>query len=90
MPLLEVALSRTTARELQLKVGDRLVLQPDGEEPDVRHFPQFAQRPLAVVVTGVFEVRDPRAGFWFGDRSLYSRTSRSRQTWTRSSSTVRR
>jgi putative ABC transport system permease protein len=72
VPLLEVALSRTTARELQLKVGDRLVLQPDGEEPDVRHFPQFGQRPLAVVVTGVFEVRDPQDGFWFGDRSLDS------------------
>jgi putative ABC transport system permease protein len=72
VPLLEVALSKTTAQELQLKVGDRLVLQPDGDEPDVRHFPQFDQRPLAVVVTGVFEPRDPQDGFWFGDRSLDS------------------
>ena len=72
VPLLEVALSKTTAEELQVGVGDRLVLQPNGEEPDVRLFPQFDQRPLAVVVTGLFEVRDPQDGFWFGDRSLDS------------------
>ena len=70
VPLLEVALSQTTAHELQLKVGDRLVLQPDREEPDVRHLPQFQQRPVAVVVTGVFGVRDPKNGFWFGDPSV--------------------
>ena len=70
VPLLEVALSQTTAHELQLKVGDRLVLQPDREEPDVRHLPQFQQRPVAVVVTGVFGVHDPKDGFWYGDPSV--------------------
>jgi len=72
VPLLEVALSKTTAHELQLSVGNRLVLQPDRAEPDVRHSPQFDQRPLAVVVTGIFGVRDPQDGYWFGDRSLDS------------------
>jgi putative ABC transport system permease protein len=70
VPLLEVALSTTTAHELQVKLGDRLVLQPDREELDVRHFPQFDQRPIAVEVTGTFDVRDPKASFWFGDRTV--------------------
>ena len=70
VPLVEVALSKTTAHELQVKVGDQLVLQPDTDEPDVRHFPQVDQRPLAVVISGIFEVRDPEDGFWFGDPSV--------------------
>ena len=70
VPLVEVALSKRSAQELEVKVGDRLDLQPDGEEPDVRHFPQVDQGPLAVEVTGIFDVDDPGDDFWFGDPSV--------------------
>lgn len=70
VPLVEVALSTASAHELQVGVGDRLVLQPDPREPDVRDIPQIDQRSVAVVVTGLFDQRDPQAPFWFGDTTV--------------------
>jgi len=70
VPLVEVALSTSTARFLRLRVGDRAVFAPDLEDVSVQRAPLREQLPLAVEVVGLFAVRDPRSSFWFGDGTL--------------------
>lgn len=70
LPLLEVAVSTQAARELQVRAGDRLILQPAPQEIETLRVPAIDQLPLAVEIVGVFAVRDPQAPFWFGDTSL--------------------
>jgi putative ABC transport system permease protein len=70
VPLVEVALSTATARLLRLHVGDRAVFAPDLEDVAVQRSPLRDERPLAVEVTGLVTIEDPRSSFWFGDRTL--------------------
>ena len=69
--MLEVALSKTTARELAgARRGRRLVLSRIRASPRRVVLPLHDQRPLAVVIVGLFEVIDPNAPFWFGDPTV--------------------
>lgn len=54
---LDVALSRSVARTMALRTGDRLLLQPD---PTINAAP----RPVVLDVIGVFVPRRPRDPFW--------------------------
>jgi len=70
VPLVEVALSSSTARFLRLRVGDRAVFAPDLEDVSVQRAPLREQLPLAVEVVGLFAVEDPQSSYWFGDWTL--------------------
>jgi putative ABC transport system permease protein len=71
VPLLQVALSTATARELRLQVGDRGIFTPgQSADPAVQQVPVRDAQPLAIEVVGLFAVRDPEASFWYGDGSL--------------------
>jgi putative ABC transport system permease protein len=71
VPLLQVALSTATARELRLQVGDRGIFTPgQSADPAVQQVPVRDAQPLAIEVVGLFVVRDPEASFWYGDGSL--------------------
>jgi putative ABC transport system permease protein len=71
VPLLQVALSTATARELRLHVGDRGVFTPEQTvDPAVQPVPVREARPLAIEVVGLFAVKSPEASFWFGDEAL--------------------
>lgn len=72
VPLLEIALSTTTAQKLRLHVGDREVLLPDLADVSKQQVPRHDEQPLAVKVTGLFVVDDPHSAFWFGDPTLAS------------------
>jgi putative ABC transport system permease protein len=72
VPVIEVALSRNTAHELQMHVGDRRVFAAGFSEPQARHVPVHDQRPVALEVVGIFDVVDPNATFWFGDTTVDS------------------
>ncbi len=68
--VIEVALSRNTAHELQAHVGDRRVFAAGFSELQARHVPVHDQRPVALEVVGIFDVVDPSAPFWFGDPTV--------------------
>lgn len=68
----EVALSTITAEELDVGVGDVMNMVPDRDDPLVGSF-GFPE-PVSVEVVGLFEVTDPEADFWVGDRSLHEPT----------------
>jgi putative ABC transport system permease protein len=70
VPVLEVALSTTTAHELELHIGDRLVMRPNLQDPQVNRVPLSVQRPVGIRVVGIFDVEQPAAPFWFGDTTL--------------------
>ena len=70
VPLIPIALSTTTARQLRLHVGERAIFWPDPTDIDVQRLPSRDQQPLAVEVSGLFAVRDPEAPFWFSDPTL--------------------
>jgi putative ABC transport system permease protein len=81
VPLLQVALSTATARELRLQVGDRGVFTPGPtDDPAVRQVPVRDARPLAIEVVGLFAVKDSEASFWFGDESLSTPNVQQSQT----------
>ena len=68
--LVEVALSRSTARLLRLRVGDRAVFTPDQNDAAVHRAPTSEWQPLAVQIVGLFVPKRPDASFWFGDPTL--------------------
>ncbi len=70
VPLLEVAVSETTAREMQVRVGQRLILDAGFSSPEALRLPRREQRPVAVEIVGVFAVRNPDSPFWFGDGTV--------------------
>jgi putative ABC transport system permease protein len=70
VPLIEIALSTSTARSLRLRLGDRAVFTPDLDDVSVQRAPLGEQLPLAVEVVGLFTVEDPQSSFWFGDWTL--------------------
>ncbi|HEU5476558.1 MAG TPA: FtsX-like permease family protein [Gaiellaceae bacterium] len=69
VPLVEIALSVQTARQLYVHLGDRLVL-PANSTVETKFTPTADERPLAVKVVGLFTVPHPGDPFWFGDTSL--------------------
>ncbi len=85
VPLVEVALSTTTARLLRLRVGDRAVFTPDFGDVAVQRAPLLEQQPLAIELVGLFAVEDPQSSFWFGDSTLDTpgvvRSQDSETTW---------
>jgi putative ABC transport system permease protein len=80
VPVLEIALSAPSSRELRLRVGDRAVYLPD-------RMADFAFRgvavrdawPLAVKVVGIFEVRSLQEPYWFGEESVQTPNVQSTQ-----------
>jgi putative ABC transport system permease protein len=68
--VIEVALSKNTAAELQAHVGDRPIVAAGFSEVQARHVPVHDQRPIALHVVGIFDVVDPGAPFWFGDPTV--------------------
>lgn len=68
--LLEIALSTSTARELQARVGDRWIVAAGFSELQARRVPFRDQRPVAIELVGLFDVIDPNAPFWFGDTTV--------------------
>jgi putative ABC transport system permease protein len=71
VPLLQVALSTATARELRLHLGDRGVFTPgQSADPAVQQVPVRDAQPIAIEVVGLFVVKDPEGSFWYGDASL--------------------
>ncbi|PZR61549.1 MAG: hypothetical protein DLM71_08395 [Chloroflexi bacterium] len=67
-PGLEIAVSRTTATLMRLKVGDRLPIARAPTGP----IQIFLDRPVNVdvVVVGIFEPTDPAGEYWASDRRL--------------------
>lgn len=70
--LFEIALSSSTAEELDVVVGDQLELYPDPDDPLVGAFGFDATAVIEVV--GIFEVIDPTANIWFDDQALHRPT----------------
>ena len=66
---IEVAISRITAEELDASVGDTLAMVPDSNDTLVGPF-GFLE-PVMAEVVGIYEVTDPDADYWVGDRSLH-------------------
>lgn len=66
--VVEVALSTTTADDLDASVGDRLELVPDPDDPLVGQF--GLQQAAVAEVVGIYEVVDPNADYWVGDYAL--------------------
>jgi putative ABC transport system permease protein len=73
VPVVEVALSEPTAEEMQLEVGDRMLLVPDGE--DLLWVGLTGQEigsiRYVLSVVGIFELADPGQELWERDRILY-------------------
>jgi putative ABC transport system permease protein len=72
VPQLEVALSTTTAHELQMHVGQEGIFTAGFSEVQSKYVPLRDQRPIAAKVVGIFDVPDPKAAFWFGDPTVDS------------------
>jgi len=68
----EVALSTLTADQLEVGVGDAMDMVPDRDDPLVGAF-GFPE-PVRLEVVGLYEVTDPSADFWIGDRALHEPT----------------
>ena len=85
VPVTEVALSVTNARQLRMHLGDRVVFTPDNEQVDLKHLPQRDEQPLVVKLVGLFEVKDPRRRSGSATGRCGWRTSRSPRTSTRRS-----
>ncbi|MDQ6682861.1 MAG: FtsX-like permease family protein [Chloroflexota bacterium] len=66
--MLEVAVSRTTAARLGLKVGDRLPIALAPNAP-IQIVPEQPVNP-EVLVTGIFEPIDAAGDYWMADRRL--------------------
>ncbi|MGH3081414.1 MAG: FtsX-like permease family protein [Gaiellaceae bacterium] len=80
VPVLEIALSAPAARELRLRVGDRAVYLPDRMgDFAFRGVAVRDARPLAVKLVGVFETRNLREPYWFGEESVQTPNVQSTQ-----------
>ena len=70
VPIIEVALSPETARQIGVAVGDELLLLPDSEDALVKSTPSSLLRYLAIRVTGLVELQNLDGDYWFGDPRL--------------------
>lgn len=62
----EIAISTETADQLQMKIGDLVVLRPSSDDPLVRFIPRAEQPFMAVRLVGLFELNDPDDEYWLG------------------------
>jgi len=69
-PVFEIAISTETARQIQVAVGDSLLLRPAADDPLVRQIPYNQIRPIAVRISGLFEVNDVDEEYWVSDTRL--------------------
>ncbi len=71
LEIFEVAISTETARQLELVVGEQLILEPDSSDPQHRSR-DFSALNYAIVleVSGIFEPLQPDAPYWFQDSRL--------------------
>jgi putative ABC transport system permease protein len=70
VPVLEIALSELTARELRLSVGDRAVYLPDRTQFAFSGVALRDATPLVVEVVGLIAVKDLAAPYWFGEDAV--------------------
>ncbi len=69
--VLEVALSVEAAGQLQVNVGDLIILSPNEDEPLATSIPQSAQTAVGIRIVGLFTINDPAAEYWLGDAQLH-------------------
>jgi putative ABC transport system permease protein len=70
VPLVQIALSTATARDLRLHLNDRAIFTVVLGDLQAGNVPIKEQRPLAVKLVGLFDVKGPRAPYWFDDPTL--------------------
>jgi putative ABC transport system permease protein len=70
VPVLEIALSAPTARELRLRVGDHAVYLPDRSEFAFASVAVRDAKPVVVKVVGLIAVDNERAQYWFGEEGV--------------------
>ncbi len=66
----EVAISRETAIETEIGVGDTVETTPDPGDPILRNVFPRPTTPVVIDIVGVFTVDEPNAPFWYGDQRL--------------------
>ena len=66
-PRFEVALSRATAEEIKVGVGDILPANVDPADPMLRRVVPRPTTPIQIEVVGLFDVRDPADPAWYGE-----------------------
>ncbi|MEP6681306.1 MAG: hypothetical protein ABJB65_07485, partial [Chloroflexota bacterium] len=64
----EAALSRQTAEEIGVSVGDRLFMTPDRTQQGA--LLGLGGVPAGIEVVGIFEPREPQGEYWLNDTSL--------------------
>ena len=70
--LFEVAISTETATQLDLTIGDQLILEPDSADPQNRSRDFNALNfTIVIEVSGLFEILDPEDPYWFEDPRLH-------------------
>jgi putative ABC transport system permease protein len=67
-PVIEIAISTTTAEESGLAIGQVLEATPDGTDPLAPTFTGEVAAQLAIV--GIFSIREPAADIWYADNRL--------------------
>jgi putative ABC transport system permease protein len=68
--LIELAPTRETAELLGVRVGDRLFLAPDSQDPLVRAVPLSEHDYVAVEIVGLLEPRDESDPLWTAESAL--------------------
>ena len=71
--VLEAALSNAAAKEIGVRVGDRLAVTLDGSDLLVRGTPDKIG-PTDILVVGLYEPLDPASDYWNGDPDLLQAT----------------
>jgi putative ABC transport system permease protein len=66
-PVLEIALSASTARWLRLRVGHQAVYLPRGDPVAFQGVAIREAKPLVLKVVGLFAVEDEGDPYWFGE-----------------------
>ena len=66
-PVIEIALSPETARQLGVQLGQTLLLLPDSDDPLARATAQSQLGFVAVHIVGLVDVIDVKNDYWFGD-----------------------
>jgi putative ABC transport system permease protein len=68
--LIELAATRETAERLDVRVGDRLFLAPDSQDPLVRAVPLSEHDYVAVEIVGLLEPQDESDPLWTAEAAL--------------------
>lgn len=70
IPVVEIAISTETARQMSVQIGDRLVLEPHTDDSLSRSIPRREHRFIAAEIVGLLEVDDTDEEFWFGNPQI--------------------